>query len=367
MTGFYHSHGPRLAELGYPPVPIKPGTKQPVGYGWQKNDYAALLATPQGPRMFSGCGVGIKTKFTPAVDVDTPSEWLVEQVYDWCEKNIGPTIARIGRPPRELLVYRTDEPFRKVMSDTSISPDGNEHKVEILADGQQFVAYAIHPGTGKPYYWPDGELVDMPSANLPLMTQKHAFALVGFVNATCAAAGWTRKVVRQLPAVRRPAADPHAPLELLAAAMAVMSKYPETYDRWIAIGAGLHHATDGDLSAFGLWDTWSMTSDTYTGTDELYAKWLSFKSGFGAGAGTVFYHADRSPDRSWRERPDIAAMFEAYRAARRPEASLAGLAEKLRELAGGHDQIEVVDLLAEAFAEIAMENIEQRVGRHGRA
>lgn len=332
MTGFYHTHGPRLAELGYDPVPIKPGTKRPVSYGWQRTDYGALLRTPQGRRSFASSGVGVKTKFTPAVDADTPSEWLVEKVYDWCAYNIGPTIARIGQPPRELFVYRTDAPFKKKKSNTYVSPDGNEHKVEILGDGQQFVAYAIHPGTGKPYYWPDGELVDMRRADLPNITDELANKLVGFVNSTCEAAGWAKKAVRQLPAVRRFAADPHAPLPLLAAAMAVMSKYPETYDRWIAIGAGLHHASDGDPAAFELWDKWSMTSDTYTGSDELYAKWQSFDlrrslNGEGqtrAGAGTVFYWADQS-DRSWRGRPDIAASFEAFRLARQT------LAEGLRD------------------------------------
>ncbi|MET2825827.1 PriCT-2 domain-containing protein [Mesorhizobium shangrilense] len=312
MTGFLQTHGPRLAELGYDPVPIKIGTKRPVTNGWQNTDFGALLATPQGRRMFSGSGVGVKTRFTPAVDADSPSEWLIEKVYDWCVDNIGPTIARIGQPPRELFVYRAETPFRKVKSDTFISPDGNEHKVELLADGQQFVAYAIHPGTGKSYYWPDQELIDTPKPALSLITEKHGFALVDYVNRTCAAAGWARKVARQQSAERSPAADPHAPLPLLTAAMSVMSIYPETYDRWIAVGAALYHATDGSAEGLELWDKWSKKSDTYDGA--THSKWETFGSRPGAGAGTVFYWAEKSSP-GWRGRPDIAAMFAASRAA----------------------------------------------------
>lgn len=311
-SGFFQTHGPRLAELGYDPVPIKAGTKHPAAKGWQNTDYGALLETPQGRRIFSGYGVGVKTKSASAVDADSPSEWLVGKVRSWCVDNIGSTIARIGQPPRELLVYRTDTPFKKLKSDTFVSPDGNEHKVELLADGQQFVAYAIHPGTGEPYYWPGQELVDTPKSALSFITQKHGFALIDYFNRTCAAEGWAKKVARQQSAVRRSAADPHAPLPLLAAAMSVMSIYPETYDRWIAIGAGLYHATDGSPAGLALWNAWSRQSDTYNGA--TYDKWETFGSGQGAGAGTVFYWAEKSSP-GWRERPDIAALFEAYRAA----------------------------------------------------
>ncbi|WP_292391212.1 PriCT-2 domain-containing protein [Mesorhizobium sp.] len=321
MTGFFHTHGPRLVE-SYDIVPIEKGTKRPASRGWTATDYGALLATPRGSRMYSGSGVGVKTKDTPAVDIDSPSEWLVGKIADYCSGNIGPTIARIGQAPRQLLVYRTEAPFKKLKSDTWVSPDGNEHKVEILGDGQQFVAYAIHPGTGKPYYWPDRELIDTPRQALSLITQKHAFALIDFFNTTCKAARWTRKVIRQMPVVRRPAVDPHAPLPLLRAAMSVMSIYPEAYDRWIAIGAALYHATDGSAEGLELWDTWSRKSDTYDGA--AYGKWPTFGSRPGAGAGTVFYWADQS-DRGWRHRPDVAALFEAYRTSRQT------LAENVRD------------------------------------
>ncbi|QND55663.1 PriCT-2 domain-containing protein [Mesorhizobium huakuii] len=338
MSGFFLTHGSRLVELGFDIVPIKPGTKRPNRFGWQKYDFnalpAAILAAPRHPRALkmpreAYYGVGVKTKRSSAVDADTPSPRLVDQVADWCAANIGPTIARIGQPPRELFPYRTDEPFRKVKSDTFVSPDGNEHKLEVLADGQQFVAYAIHPGTGQPYYWPDQGLIDTPRSALSVMTQKHAFALVDYFNATCAAAGWTRKAREQRSTARRTAADPHAPLPLLAAAMSVMSIYPETYDRWIAIGAALYHATDGSAEGLELWDAWSTKSDTYDGA--CHSKWETFAGEARSGAGTVFFWADKSSP-SWRKQPDVSAMFDTLRAAKPDTFIGAALQQRLSEI-----------------------------------
>ena len=45
------------------------------------------------------------------------------------------------RAPKRLLVYRTAVPFA----------GRKRHPLEVLARGQQFVAYAVHPNTGRPY------------------------------------------------------------------------------------------------------------------------------------------------------------------------------------------------------------------------
>src|SRR6056297_1865827 len=41
-------------------------------------------------------------------------------------------------------------------------------KVEVLGQGQQVLAFGIHPDTGRQYYWPDGETpLDVPIGDLP--------------------------------------------------------------------------------------------------------------------------------------------------------------------------------------------------------
>ena len=110
--GFIRSHGPALVELGYPIVPIKPGTKRPAQKGWQKVDYNSVGLS----RKFTGHGIGVKTGSVVAVDIDSDDAGVVARVVAWIEKNIGLTLERIGRAPRTLLVFKTSAPFRKVQS-----------------------------------------------------------------------------------------------------------------------------------------------------------------------------------------------------------------------------------------------------------
>ena len=67
---------------------------------------------------------------------------------------------RIGRAPKRLLVYRAATPFA----------GRKRHPLELLARGQQFVAYAVHPDTGRPYEWPEDSLVELPLSRLPVWT-----------------------------------------------------------------------------------------------------------------------------------------------------------------------------------------------------
>ena len=50
-----------------------------------------------------------------------------------------PRPLRIGKAPKRLLVYRTAAPFKGI----------KRHPLEVLCLGQQFVAYAVHPETGR--------------------------------------------------------------------------------------------------------------------------------------------------------------------------------------------------------------------------
>src|SRR5690606_1263030 len=57
---------------------------------------------------------------------------------------------------------------REVLSST-----GQIHRVEVLGRGQQFVAYHVHPDTGRPYEWTDllGGLEYVRADGLPVLTE----------------------------------------------------------------------------------------------------------------------------------------------------------------------------------------------------
>ena len=74
------------------------------------------------------------------------------------------------KPP--IAVRAPSRSYRASCSLPGVPSDADVYRVEILADGQQWVAYHIHPDTGRPYHWPDG---DLPARDdLPEITEASA-------------------------------------------------------------------------------------------------------------------------------------------------------------------------------------------------
>ena len=70
--------------------------------------------------------------------------------------------------------------------------DVYKRQVEILGAGQQFVAYGIHPETGKPYQWTDayGGPITIPAAGLPPCSVERAKEIIRATEEYCRAKGW---------------------------------------------------------------------------------------------------------------------------------------------------------------------------------
>lgn len=103
-----------------------------------------------------GAGVGIKTgNGLVAIDADTVNEDYARTIRDEVEALCGRTPVRVGRYPKALYLVKTDKDFRYQRIDFG-EPDANNNfeRIEILANGKQFVAEGIHPKTGNPYSWP---------------------------------------------------------------------------------------------------------------------------------------------------------------------------------------------------------------------
>ncbi len=160
---YWQEYGETLWGNGYTIVPIyapdadkKGAGKRPIGEDWERtiNDKEQIQ---RWAKRYTNNGIGILTKYTPAVDIDVYDEDAVAHMADWIAENVGAAPCRIGREPKKLYLYRTENPFAKVKSGVWEDDFGQRHAVEILADGQQFVAYGIHPDTKRDYYWIDGE------------------------------------------------------------------------------------------------------------------------------------------------------------------------------------------------------------------
>lgn len=290
MTGrsYLAKFGPRLLEKGYPIVPIRPNAKHPGFDGWQRVSADEGLLKKWLSNGFAQGGVGVLTRDLPAVDIDVQDPELVQQLVAWCEEHIGPTVQRVGRAPKQLLAYRTDEPFAKIASTKYVDFLGLEHKVEILGDGQQFVAYAKHPDTGQPYEWisEDG-LADIDIEDLPVIHAEQARELVDYFESlipddweVAEKAPSSKTVDLSVPEEERVLAHAKPKVDISTAKLTKALSYLDPDMRmhdWVRIGMALFHQYDGKAEGFGLWDAWSADGAKYD-EKEMRARWKSFKA-----------------------------------------------------------------------------------------
>lgn len=282
---YLEEFGVQVADNGYAVIPIIPGEKRPYGKGWEKYDGTAegvgdWLAAGKG-----SFGIGIKTKDTPAVDADIHDPEIVEKIVQFTFDLVGRTLRRIGLPPKTLLPYQSDEPFPKIDTGFWLDKQGRTVKVEILADGQQFVAAHIHPDTGKPYQWLDGKSVlNTKREDLPILTKAHGDAIKQFALQTFMEAGYQKKTkaIQRLSATGFDPDDPFAAVraktdisddQLFSKLMLVPSN--EDYEMWFHVGMALFHQYDGQQYGLDLWHQWSASAPNYD-ADALDKKWPTF-------------------------------------------------------------------------------------------
>jgi hypothetical protein len=296
--------GEAVIAQGYNIIPIKRGEKYPPHDNWQKTKATPTWlakALKDGIKQtnkdgeertirVSDAGIGILTKNTPGVDIDVSDKEMSKYLEDWVQERMGQMAApvRIGRAPRRLLMFRCDEPFSKVNSNEYLDEWGEKHKVEVLADGQQFVAYHIHPDTKKPYDWIyKSSPVTMHANDLPTITRDQAQEIVDEFERQAKKRGWKLKTRSRTAPQRNAlavvddddtfddvAAKPHFEEGQLHALLMDVPNCDE-YQQWIEIGMALYHQFDGDEEGFELWDEWSQAASNYE-PDALRTHWDSF-------------------------------------------------------------------------------------------
>jgi hypothetical protein len=117
------------------------------------------------------------------LDVDIGHAEAAEAVQRLASARLGDAPIRIGQAPRRALVYRlVGNPFAKITGRhfrlPDDPPDAKPHRIEVLGDGQQFVAFGQHPATGRPYFWPDWSPLDLEHDDLPELGEAKAHAFV---------------------------------------------------------------------------------------------------------------------------------------------------------------------------------------------
>ena len=286
-TKYLALFGDPLMRLGYDIVPIKSGHKFPKGLpGWDRVEADASKLGAWLSNGFADGGVGVLTKHTPAIDIDIYDAGVSEKITNWCIEHLGAVVQRVGEAPKSLLVFRTETPFAKMVSNTYEDFLGVRHRVEVLGDGQQFVAFAMHPGTQQPYTWvSEKSLIDVPHSDLPVLAPENVQALFEYIDSikpadwSVVSPGQGSKVIdTSMPAADRafmnakPKVD--MPAEKIAKAVNMLDPNMSN-DSWVKIGMGLHHQFDGGPEGFNIFNEWSSAGVTYD-ADTIGARWQSF-------------------------------------------------------------------------------------------
>lgn len=275
----------RLKSRGYIVVPIKKGTKGPDIPGWQNDDPTEERLTALAERGYKDGNVGINTRFTPAIDIDVYDDVVAKAMEDYLAERYGDICVRVGMAPKRLVVFRTTTPFRKMFA--SYSDGKTNHKIEVLGNGQQFVAYGIHPDTKKPYVWTSlDEPLGVNAGDLPTLTHVDAQEIIEYFCIVCEERGW-KKLSSSMGGVVREDTDDG--LDGIKPILALThDKITETldllpndeadYDDWLLVGCALHHQFQGSQEGLELWHEWGGRSAKYDAAD-TNRRWRSFGHG----------------------------------------------------------------------------------------
>ena len=177
----------RLKLLGNGYIPTPCAGKRAVLDAWPKRLAPTALEIERWPRTaLAATNTGILTRPTPTLDIDILDPEAAAAVEDLVRERFeerGPVMTRFGLAPKRAIPFRTDTPFPRFLVNVvapGVDPDDQKkwEKLELLADGQQFVAYGIHPDTGKAYSWHGGEPLEIKREDLPYIHADEARTLV---------------------------------------------------------------------------------------------------------------------------------------------------------------------------------------------
>jgi hypothetical protein len=182
----------KLYENGFEPLANK--SKACFIPGWSTIDItpeviqSGLWVGPPRSRRVPFPDTGVRCGDVIAMDWDIDDKDLLNDLLDAViEQGLitESPFVRIGRPPRELWVYRTSDKIGKRTTGHFMPPNAEpDHKgfaVEVLGHGCQFAAYGQRD-ENTAYSWPVQSLVDHEYMDLPVITKVQAEAVIEFAS-----------------------------------------------------------------------------------------------------------------------------------------------------------------------------------------
>ena len=168
-----------LVARGYTPVPLH--GKIPSLKTWQALENVNREQIAMWAKSWPDArNTGVLTGDTPTLDLDILNEEAARAAEDLVRERFeerGYILPRIGLAPKRAILFRTIEPFGKILINL-LGANGSREKIEFLGHGQQVVVDGIHPNTGKAYAWHGGDPMQIAHDDLPYISEAEAQALV---------------------------------------------------------------------------------------------------------------------------------------------------------------------------------------------
>ena len=188
----------KLYENGFTPLPNK--RKMCLLPGWSTIKVTPEEINSKGwARSKAFLDTGVRCGDVVALDWDIDDPALLNELLDavvtqgLVEES---PFVRIGKPPRELWVFRTSDKIGKRTTGHFVppgsAPEFSGYAVEILGAGCQFAAFGQRDDTTA-YAWPEQSLLDHAYMDLPVITLKQVDALKDFCAAFLESHGLERR------------------------------------------------------------------------------------------------------------------------------------------------------------------------------
>jgi putative DNA primase/helicase len=342
----------RLFARGYHPVPVsgpdvktKSAGKRPLMPDWARKcdnaDEAEIRSWSH--RFPTSTNTGLLCGGIVGVDIDVPDETLAGAIERVALQFLGSTpLRRIGRAPKSLLVFRAATTFSKIQSREFPLGEKTVARVEILACGQQFVAFGVHPERRADYSWPEASPLEISVGELLSVSEETSREFIRRAEEMLFEAGAFPR--RAYSSAGAKAGYPRYGREDILAALEHVPNCDLDYDSWIRIGFALRHGL-GEAGA-DIWQAWSAQSSKNDSQATL-RKWSELANGHSITVGTLFYLAHQNGWRGSTRSTDGPEIPKGFRKSERSDASLPFIQIRGGELPKIVDQAELALLAAD--------------------
>jgi Bifunctional DNA primase/polymerase, N-terminal len=139
----------RLLKAGYAPLPVN--GKAPPFQGWQDIAATDKIIETWEAKYPDAASTGILTESVPTIDINILHPEAAAAVEALAREHFeerGRILVRFGKAPKRAILLRSDEPFKKLVRKFAAPNGSGEQRIEIIADGQQVVAFGLHRAGG---------------------------------------------------------------------------------------------------------------------------------------------------------------------------------------------------------------------------